>query len=326
MKYVQLINEGKITLNTDGTQVVNMQQLQEEVIKRCEKINGTVITPKSDKFNIDKLKEAEDEAQEKASVLTGYTIKPKSDTDNVENITEEERIAQQGADNLTKTTINPRSDSFNIDQLKNSEDNAQQSADNLNNTTVNPKSNTGNVENVTSSAQTAKSELDKVGNFYGSPQVTTWGMQNALSTAGSIWDTLWDIVSSPWNAVVNITKRIFGNEAGTEYQNAYARGSESVSRIKKYATGAEKMDDYQDNFVPFIAGEQGPELVSAPVGSKVYTHRATRSGNVGSNIDLLQNSNQPIIKIYLDGKELAKSTAKYISNDMNKLSNYRNKL
>ena len=326
MDYVKLINEGKITLNTDGTQVVNMQQLQEEVIKRCEKINGTVITPKSDKFNIDKLKEAEDEAQEKASVLTGYTIKPKSDTDNVENITEEERIAQQGADNLTKTTINPRSDSFNIDQLKNSEDNAQQSADNLNNTTVNPKSNTGNVENVTSSAQTAKTELDKVGNFYGSPQVTTWGMQNALSTAGSIWDTLWDIVSSPWNAVVNITKRIFGNEAGTEYQNAYARGSESVSRIKKYATGAEKMDDYQDNFVPFIAGEQGPELVSAPVGSKVYTHRATRSGNVGSNIDLLQNSNQPIIKIYLDGKELAKSTAKYISNDMNKLSNYRNKL
>ena len=326
MKYVQLINEGKITLNTDGTQVVNMQQLQEEVIKRCEKINGTVITPKSDKFNIDKLKEAEDEAQEKASVLTGYTIKPKSDTDNVENITEEERIAQQGADNLTKTTINPRSDSFNIDQLKNSEDNAQQSADNLNNTTVNPKSNTGNVENVTSSAQTAKTQLDLVGSFVGTPQVTTGGMQNALSTAGSIWDTLWSIVSSPWNAVVNITQRLFGNEAGTEYQNAYAVGSESVSRIKKYAIGAEKMDDYQDNFVPFIAGEQGPELVAAPVGSKVYTHRATRSGNVGSNIDLLQDSNQPIIKIYLDGKELAKSTAKYISNDMNKLSNYRNKL
>ena len=28
----------------------------------------------------------------------------------------------------------------------------------------------------------------------------------------------------------------------------------------------------------------------------------------------------------LDGKELAKSTAKYISNDMSKLSNYRKKL
>ena len=326
MKYVQLINEGKITLNTDGTQVVNMQQLQEEVIKRCEKINGTVITPKSDKFNIDKLKEAEDEAQEKASVLTGYTIKPKTDNSNIKNTQKEEDEAQQKANNLTGTTIKPRTDSFNIDQLKNSEDEAQQKASILTNTTVNPKSNTGNVENVTQRAGEAKTQLDKVGNFYGTPQVSTWGMQNALSTAGSIWDTLWDIVSSPWNAVVNITKRIFGNEAGTEYQNAYARGTESVSRIKKYATGAEKMDDYQDNFVPFIAGEQGPELVSAPVGSKVYTHRATRSGNVGSNIDLLQNSNQPIIKIYLDGKELAKSTAKYISNDMNKLSNYRNKL
>ena len=295
MKYVQLINEGKITLNTDGTQITNVQQLQEEVIKRCEKINGTVITPKSDKFNIDKLKEAEDEAQEKASVLTGYTIKPNSDTGNVENVTKAENQAQQGADNLT-------------------------------NTTVNPKSSTVNVENVTTKAGEAKIQLDKVGSFVGNPLVTTWGMSEALSTAGSIWDTLWSIVESPWNAVVNITKRIFGNEAGTEYQNAYARGTESVSRIKKYATGAEKMYDYQDNFVPFIAGEQGPELVSAPVGSKVYTHRATRSGNVGSNIDLLQDSNQPIIKIYLDGKELAKSTAKYISNDMNKLSNYRNKL
>ena len=326
MDYVKLINEGKITLNTDGTQIVNVQQLQEEVIKRCEKINGTVITPKSDKFNIDKLKEAEDEAQEKASVLTGYTIKPNSDTGNVENVTKAENQAQQGADNLTKTNINPRSSIYNIENITAAENQAQQGANNLTNTTVNPKSNTSSVENVTQTAQTAKTQLDKVGSFVGSPQVTTGGMQNALSTAGSIWDTLWSIVESPWNAVVNITKRIFGNEAGTEYQNAYARGSESVSRIKKYATGAEKMDDYQDNFVPFIAGEQGPELVSAPVGSKVYTHRATRSGNVGSNIDLLQDSNQPIIKIYLDGKELAKSTAKYISNDMNKLSNYRNKL
>ena len=326
MKYVQLINEGKITLNTDGTQITNVQQLQEEVIKRCEKINGTVITPKSDKFNIDKLKEAEDEAQEKASVLTGYTIKPNSDTGNVENVTKAENQAQQGADNLTKTNINPRSSIYNIENITAAENQAQQGADNLTNTTVNPKSSTVNVENVTTKAGEAKIQLDKVGSFVGNPLVTTWGMSEALSTAGSIWDTLWSIVESPWNAVVNITKRIFGNEAGTEYQNAYARGTESVSRIKKYATGAEKMYDYQDNFVPFIAGEQGPELVSAPVGSKVYTHRATRSGNVGSNIDLLQDSNQPIIKIYLDGKELAKSTAKYISNDMNKLSNYRNKL
>ena len=326
MKYVQLINEGKITLNTDGTQITNVQQLQEEVIKRCEKINGTVITPKSDKFNIDKLKEAEDEAQEKASVLTGYTIKPNSDTGNVENVTKAENQAQQGADNLTKTNINPRSSIYNIENITAAENQAQQGANNLTNTTVNPKSSTVNVENVTTKAGEAKIQLDKVGSFVGNPLVTTWGMSEALSTAGSIWDTLWSIVESPWNAVVNITKRIFGNEAGTEYQNAYARGTESVSRIKKYATGAEKMYDYQDNFVPFIAGEQGPELVSAPVGSKVYTHRATRSGNVGSNIDLLQDSNQPIIKIYLDGKELAKSTAKYISNDMNKLSNYRNKL
>ena len=326
MKYVQLINEGKITLNTDGTQITNVQQLQEEVIKRCEKINGTVITPKSDKFNIDKLKEAEDEAQEKASVLTGYTIKPNSDTGNVENVTKAENQAQQGADNLTKTNINPRSSIYNIENITAAENQAQQGANNLTNTTVNPKSSTVNVENVTTKAGEAKIQLDNVGSFVGNPLVTTWGMSEALSTAGSIWDTLWSIVESPWNAVVNITKRIFGNEAGTEYQNAYARGTESVSRIKKYATGAEKMYDYQDNFVPFIAGEQGPELVSAPVGSKVYTHRATRSGNVGSNIDLLQDSNQPIIKIYLDGKELAKSTAKYISNDMNKLSNYRNKL
>ena len=326
IKKIKEINSDKIIVKTDNSNIKNTQDEEDKAQQKANELTNTTITPKSDKFNIDKLKEAEDEAQEKADNLTKTNVNPKSSTDNVENITKAENQAQQGADNLTNTNINPRSSIYNIENITNAENQAQQGADNLTNTNVNPKSSTGNIENVTETAQTAKTELDKVGSFVGNPQVTTWGMQNALSTAGSIWDTLWSIVSSPWDAVVNITQRIFGNEAGTEYQNAYARGSESVSRIKKYATGAEKMDDYQDNFVPFIAGEQGPELVAAPVGSKVYTHRATRSGNVGSNIDLLQNSNQPIIKIYLDGKELAKSTAKYISNDMNKLSNYRNKL
>ena len=320
------LNGKKATLNTDKEQLENAIKDQEEAIKKIKEINDDKIIVKTDNSEIKNTQDEEDKTKQKADDLNNTTVKPKTDNSNIKNTQKEEDNAQQKANDLTNTTIRPRSDSFNIDQLKNAENQAQQGADNLTNTTVNPKSNTSSVENVTSSAQTAKNELDKVGSFVGNPQVTTWGMQNALSTAGSIWNTLWDIVSSPWNAVVNITKRIFGNEAGTEYQNAYAVGSESVSRIKKYATGAEKMDDYQDNFVPFIAGEQGPELVSAPVGSKVYTHRATRSGNVGSNIDLLQNSNQPIIKIYLDGKELAKSTAKYISNDMNKLSNYRNKL
>ena len=323
---IDSLNGQKTTLNTDKEQLENAIKDQEEAIKKIKEINDDKIIVKTDNSEIKNTQDEEDKTKQKADDLNNTTVKPKTDNSNIKNTQKEEDNAQQKANDLTNTTIRPRSDSFNIDQLKNSEDNAQQKANELTNTTVNPKSNTSSVENVTSSAQTAKDELDKVGNFYGAPQVTTWGMQNALSTAGSIWDTLWNIVSSPWNAVVNITKRIFGNEAGTEYQNAYARGSESVSRIKKYAIGAEKMDDYQDNFVPFIAGEQGPELVSAPVGSKVYTHRATRSGNVGSNIDLLQDSNQPIIKIYLDGKELAKSTAKYISNDMNKLSNYRNKL
>ena len=326
IKKIKEINDNKITVKTDNSEIKNTQDEEDKAQQKANDLTNTTITPKSDKFNIDKLKEAEDEAQEKASVLTGYTIKPKTDNSNIKNTQKEEDNAQQKANELTNTTIRPRSDSFNIDQLKNSEDNAQQKANELTNTTVNPKSNTGNIQNVTQTAQTAKDKLNEVGNFYGSPQISVGGMTSALSTASSLLGTLWDIVGNPWNAVVSITKRIFGNEAGTEYQNAYAVGSESVSRIKKYATGAEKMDDYQDNFVPFIAGEQGPELVSAPVGSKVYTHRATRSGNVGSNIDLLQDSNQPIIKIYLDGKELAKSTAKYISNDMNKLSNYRNKL
>ena len=323
---IDSLNGQKTTLNTDKEQLENAIKDQEEAIKKIKEINDDKITVKTDNSEIKNTQDEEDKTKQKADDLNNTTVKPKTDNSNIKNTQKEEDNAQQKANDLTNTTIRPRSDSFNIDQLKNSEDNAQQKANELNNTTVNPKSNTGNVENVTSSAQTAKNELDKVGNFYGSPQVTTWGMQNAISSANGLLGTLWDIVSSPWNAVVSITQRLFGNEAGTEYQNAYAVGSESVSRIKKYATGAEKMDNYQDNFVPFIAGEQGPELVSAPVGSKVYTHRATRSGNVGSNIDLLQNSNQPIIKIYLDGKELAKSTAKYISNDMNKLSNYRNKL
>ena len=323
---IDSLNGQKTTLNTDKEQLENAIKDQEEAIKKIKEINDDKIVVKTDNSNIKNTQDEEDKTKQKADDLNNTTVKPKTDNSNIKNTQKEEDNAQQKANDLTNTTIRPRSDSFNIDQLKNSEDNAQQKANELNNTTVNPKSNTGNVENVTSSAQTAKNELDKVGNFYGSPQVTTWGMQNAISSANGLLGTLWDIVSSPWNAVVSITQRLFGNEAGTEYQNAYAVGSESVSRIKKYATGAEKMDNYQDNIVPFIAGEQGPELVAAPVGSKVYTHRATRSGNVGSNIDLLQNSNQPIIKIYLDGKELAKSTAKYISNDMNKLSNYRNKL
>lgn len=323
---IDSLNGQKTTLNTDKEQLENAIKDQEEAIKKIKEINDDKITVKTDNSEIKNTQDEEDKTKQKANDLNNTTVKPKTDNSNIKNTQKEEDNAQQKANDLTNTTIRPRSDSFNIDQLKNAEDNAQQGADNLNNTNVNPKSSTGNIENVTQTAQTAKNKLDLVGSFYGSPQVTTWGMQNAVSTASGLLGTLWDIVSSPWDAVVNITKRIFGNEAGTEYQNAYARGSESVSRIKKYATGAEKMDDYQDNFVPFIAGEQGPELVSAPVGSKVYTHRATRSGNVGSNIDLLQNSNQPIIKIYLDGKELAKSTAKYISNDMNKLSNYRNKL
>ena len=323
---IDSLNGQKTTLNTDKEQLENAIKDQEEAIKKIKEINDDKIIVKTDNSEIKNTQDEEDKTKQKADDLNNTTVKPKTDNSNIKNTQKEEDNAQQKANDLTNTTIRPRSDSFNIDQLKNSEDNAQQSADNLNNTNVNPKSSTGNIENVTSSAQTAKSELDKVGNFYGSPQISVGGMSGALSTASSLLGTLWDIVGNPWNAVVSITKRIFGDEAGTEYQNAYAVGSESVSRIKKYATGAEKMDNYQDNFVPFIAGEQGPELVSAPVGSKVYTHRATRSGNVGSNIDLLQNSNQPIIKIYLDGKELAKSTAKYISNDMNKLSNYRNKL
>ena len=323
---IDSLNGQKTTLNTDKEQLENAIKDQEEAIKKIKEINDDKIIVKTDNSEIKNTQDEEDKTKQKADDLNNTTVKPKTDNSNIKNTQKEEDNAQQKANDLTNTTIRPRSDSFNIDQLKNSEDNAQQKANELTNTTVNPKSNTGNVENVTSSAQTAKNELDKVGNFYGSPQISVGGMTTALSTASSLLGTLWDIVSNPWSAVVSITKRIFGDEAGTEYQNAYARGSESVSRIKKYATGAEKMDDYQDNFVPFIAGEQGPELVSAPVGSKVYTHRATRSGNVGSNIDLLQDSNQPIIKIYLDGKELAKSTAKYISNDMNKLSNYRNKL
>lgn len=323
---IDSLNEQKTTLNTDKEQLENAIKDQEEAIKKIKEINDDKITVKTDNSEIKNTQDEEDKTKQKADDLNNTTVKPKTDNSNIKNTQKEEDNAQQKANDLTNTTIRPRSDSFNIDQLKNSEDNAQQKANELTNTTVNPKSNTGNVENVTKKAGEAKTQLDLVGSFVGTPQVTTWGMSDAASTASSLLGTLWDIVSSPWDAVVNITKRIFGNEAGTEYQNAYARGSESVSRIKKYATGAEKMDDYQDNFVPFIAGEQGPELVSAPVGSKVYTHRATRSGNVGSNIDLLQNSNQPIIKIYLDGKELAKSTAKYISNDMNKLSNYRNKL
>lgn len=320
------LNGKKATLNTDKEQLENAIKDQEEAIKKIKEINDDKITVKTDNSEIKNTQDEEDKTKQKADDLNNTTVKPKTDNSNIKNTQKEEDNAQQKANDLTNTTIRPRSDSFNIDQLKNSEDNAQQKANELTNTTVNPKSNTSSVENVTEKAGEAKTQLDKVGSFVGTPQVTTWGMSDAASTASSLLGTLWDIVSSPWDAVVNITKRIFGNEAGTEYQNAYARGSESVSRIKKYATGAEKMDDYQDNFVPFIAGEQGPELVSAPVGSKVYTHRATRSGNVGSNIDLLQDSNQPIIKIYLDGKELAKSTAKYISNDMNKLSNYRNKL
>ena len=323
---IDSLNGQKTTLNTDKEQLENAIKDQEEAIKKIKEINDDKIIVKTDNSEIKNTQDEEDKTKQKADDLNNTTVKPKTDNSNIKNTQKEEDNAQQKANDLTNTTIRPRSDSFNIDQLKNSEDNAQQSADNLNNTNVNPKSSTGNIENVTSSAQTAKNELDKVGSFVGNPQVTTWGMQSAVSTASGLLGTLWDIVSSPWNAVVSITQRLFGNEAGTEYQNAYAVGSESVSRIKKYATGAEKMDNYQDNFVPFIAGEQGPELVAAPVGSKVYTHRATRSGNVGSNIDLLQDSNQPIIKIYLDGKELAKSTAKYISNDMNKLSNYRNKL
>ena len=320
------LNGKKATLNTDKEQLENAIKDQEEAIKKIKEINDDKITVKTDNSEIKNTQDEEDKTKQKADDLNNTTVKPKTDNSEIKNTQDEEDKAQEKADNLDNTNINPESDTNNIENITEEEKLAQQGADNLNNTNVNPKSSTGNVENVTKKAGEAKTQLDLVGSFVGNPQVTTWGMQNALSTAGSIWDTLLDIVSSPWNAVVNITKRIFGNEAGTEYQNAYARGTESVSRIKKYATGAEKMDDYQDNFVPFIAGEQGPELVSAPVGSKVYTHRATRSGNVGSNIDLLQDSNQPIIKIYLDGKELAKSTAKYISNDMNKLSNYRNKL
>ena len=320
------LNGKKATLNTDKTELENAIKDQEEAIKKIKEINDDKITVKTDNSEIKNTQDEEDKTKQKADDLNNTTVKPKTDNSEIKNTQDEEDKAQQKANDLDNTNINPESDTNNIENITNAENQAQQGADNLNNTNVNPKSSTGNIENVTEKSGEAKTELDKVGSFVGNPQVTTWGMQNALSTAGSIWDTLWSIVESPWNAVVNITKRIFGNEAGTEYQNAYARGTESVSRIKKYATGAEKMDDYQDNFVPFIAGEQGPELVSAPVGSKVYTHRATRSGNVGSNIDLLQDSNQPIIKIYLDGKELAKSTAKYISNDMNKLSNYRNKL
>ena len=323
---IDSLNGQKTTLNTDKEQLENAIKDQEEAIKKIKEINDDKITVKTDNSEIKNTQDEEDKTKQKADDLNNTTVKPKTDNSNIKNTQDEEDKAQEKADNLNNTNINPESDTNNIENITAAENQAQQGADNLNNTNVNPKSSTGNIENVTSSAQTAKNELDKVGNFYGSPQISVGGMTTALSTASSLLGTLWDIVSSPWSAVVSITKRIFGDEAGTEYQNAYARGSESVSRIKKYATGAEKMDDYQDNFVPFIAGEQGPELVSAPVGSKVYTHRATRSGNVGSNIDLLQDSNQPIIKIYLDGKELAKSTAKYISNDMNKLSNYRNKL
>ena len=320
------LNGKKATLNTDKEQLENAIKDQEEAIKKIKEINDDKIIVKTDNSEIKNTQDEEDKTKQKADDLNNTTVKPKTDNSNIKNTQKEEDNAQQKANDLTNTTIRPRSDSFNIDQLKNSEDNAQQGADNLNNTNVNPKSDTGNIENVTKKAGEAKNELGLVGEFSGTPQVYTSGMSDALSTASSLLGTLWDIVSGNWSTVVSITKRIFGNEAGTEYQNAYAVGSESVSRIKKYATGIEQMDNYQDNFVPFIAGEQGPELVSAPVGSKVYTHRATRSGNVGSNIDLLQDSNQPIIKIYLDGKELAKSTAKYISNDMNKLSNYRNKL
>ena len=320
------LNGKKATLNTDKEQLENAIKDQEEAIKKIKEINDDKITVKTDNSEIKNTQDEEDKTKQKADDLNNTTVKPKTDNSEIKNTQDEEDKAQQKANDLDNTNINPESNTNNIENVTNAENQAQQGADNLNNTTVNPKSNTGNVENVTTKAGEAKDKLDEVGRFNGTPQVYTGGMLNALSTALNIWNTLSNIVNNPWSAVVSITKRIFGDEAGTEYQNAYARGSESVSRIKKYATGAEKMDDYQDNFVPFIAGEQGPELVSAPVGSKVYTHRATRSGNVGSNIDLLQDSNQPIIKIYLDGKELAKSTAKYISNDMNKLSNYRNKL
>ena len=323
---IDSLNGQKTTLNTDKEQLENAIKDQEEAIKKIKEINDDKITVKTDNSEIKNTQDEEDKTKQKADDLNNTTVKPKTDNSEINNTQKEEDKAQQKANDLNNTNINPKSSTGNIENVTNAENQAQQGADNLNNTTVNPKSNTGNVENVTTKAGEAKSELDKVGNFNGSPQISVGGMTTALSTAVSIWNTLSNIVNNPWSAVVSITKRIFGNEAGTEYQNAYARGSESVSRIKKYVTGTEQMDDYQDNFVPFIAGEQGPELVSAPVGSKVYTHRATRSGNVGSNIDLLQDSNQPIIKIYLDGKELAKSTAKYISNDMNKLSNYRNKL
>ena len=320
------IDQQITNLQTEQSQLEEGSEKYNEIQQKIDSLNGQKTTLNTDKEQLENAIKDQEEAIKKIKEINSDKIVVKTDNSNIKNTQKEEDNAQQKANELTNTTIRPRSDSFNIDQLKNAENQAQQGADNLTNTTVNPSSNTGNIENVTSSAQTAKNELDKVGNFNGTPQVATWGMSDALSTAVSIWNTLSNIVNNPWSAVVSITKRIFGNEAGTEYQNAYARGSESVSRIKKYVTGTEQMDDYQDNFVPFIAGEQGPELVSAPVGSKVYTHRATRSGNVGSNIDLLQDSNQPIIKIYLDGKELAKSTAKYISNDMNKLSNYRNKL
>ena len=320
------LNGKKATLNTDKEQLENAIKDQEEAIKKIKEINDDKITVKTDNSEIKNTQDEEDKTKQKADDLNNTTVKPKTDNSEIKDTQDEEDKAQQKANDLDNTNINPESDTNNIENITNAENQAQQGADNLTNTNVNPKSDTGNIENVTKKAGEAKNELGLVGEFSGTPQVYTSGMSDALSTASSLLGTLWDIVSGNWSTVVSITKRIFGNEAGTEYQNAYAVGSESVSRIKKYVTGAEKMDNYQDNFVPFIAGEQGPELVSAPVGSKVYTHRATRSGNVGSNIDLLQDSNQPIIKIYLDGKELAKSTAKYISNDMNKLSNYRNKL
>lgn len=285
------INKQVTVLNTDEEQVKQLIKDQETIDDNIQYLNRSEVKVKTNNDNIKKTQDEEDKAQKKAHDLSNYSIKPKSDTNDVERVGKEA-------------------------------DTSKRKLEATDNTKVSPDSNTNNIKAVGDVADDSRGKVEILGGSFAGPEVSFGNLWSLDGMLDGVLSKIGRVASNVWNG-------LWGNANGTEYQNdldMYACGTESVKKIKKYAVGSNSIPAEENDFVPFIAGEQGQELVAAPVGSKVYTHRATRSGNVGSNSDLLQDSNPPVIKIFLDGKELTKSVAKYITTEMNGLSRYRKNL
>ena len=154
------------------------------------------------------------------------------------------------------------------------------------------------------------------GVFRGASQVLTGIFQTLTGLLTGNWSKCWEgiknIVSGVWGAITSFVRG--GVNSIISAINVFIRGINKIKvpswvplvggkgfNISEIPMLAKGTDYFQGGLA--IVGEQGPELVSMPKGSKVTPNDKT--------MDILSRSKNMELKLFVDGREFARALAPY---------------